>query len=72
MALIYYKDDQGQISCRTHIWKFNTLRPHDQNGHHVADYIFNCIFKENVWIVIQIWSTNFSKSFLLMVKLSKS
>ena len=29
-------------------------------------------FKENVWIVIQIWSTNFSKSFLLMVKLSKS
>ena len=44
MALIYYKDDQGQISCRTHIWKFNTLRPHNQNVHHVADDIFNYIF----------------------------
>ena len=34
--------------------KFNTLRPR-QNGRHLADYIFKCIFlNENVWIPIKI------------------
>ena len=33
---------------------FNTLRPR-QNGRHLADDIFNCIFlNENVWILIKI------------------
>ena len=33
---------------------FNTLRPR-QNGHHLADDIFKCIFlNENVWIPVKI------------------
>ena len=34
---------------------FNTLRPR-QNGRHVSDDIFKCIFlNENVWILLKIW-----------------
>ena len=34
---------------------FNTLRPR-QNGRHVSDDIFKCIFlNENVWISLKIW-----------------
>ena len=39
--------------------RFNTLRPR-QNGRHVADNIFKCIFlNENIWIPINISSLNF-------------
>ena len=34
---------------------FNTLRPR-QNGRHVSDDIFKCIFlNENIWISLKIW-----------------
>ena len=45
---------QTAAKCYHHLsWIFNTLGPR-QNGHHLAEDIFKCIFlNENVWIPIK-------------------
>ena len=52
LILIQINFDHIRKSYFTNI---NTLRP-SQNGHHVSDDIFKCIFlNENVWISLKIW-----------------